>query len=452
LIAILAVGLGACDLTSRERALERKTPAVDPDSAALSYSHMPMGSSLPDPGAVPLSQKVADPSAARSPGAKKTARSEPSPYGCYLASRPYTEEVRFRSIYLRFPKGIVKRAGEETERLTFRLRAVRTGDTDTTGVRYAHCVVPRAEGVKSIASNQVIRDGENQAVREAFQPDAQAYKAKGGCGYVKVVKFCDSGGCNIVSVTTVDCEPSGGGGGDSGGDSGGNTSGGSGGSSDDRCGSYPCDDSGSSGGGDFGDSGDDGQDCEQVVNPPPGSSCAPDDPEVSEKKRCPSDPLKDMDIRATCAGIEGGRFGEEARQYPDGTPKPHWGLDLGGRNAEIGTEITPVEGGTVVAADAHSPDFGNYVIIRNNDTWYLYAHLSKVTVEGFESVDPDDKIGEMGKSGNAAEADCNPVHLHLEVRKDKEKWPTDDESKRKDPEKYVGTEFSDNGRPVSDNC
>jgi predicted chitinase len=286
LIAILAVGLGACDLTSRERAIERRTPAVDPDSAALSYSHMPMGTSLPAPGAVPIQQKIVKRSAARSPGAKKTARSEPSPYGCYLASRPYTEEVRFRSIYLRFPERIVEAAGEETEPLIFRLDAVRKGRADTTGVRYAHCVVPKAAGAKSIATKQVVRNGEKRAVREALQSVSRHSKAKrDDCGYMKIVRFCDSGGCNIENIVFVDCEPSSGGGG-SGGDTGGSSGGSSGGGSDDRCDSYPCEGSGPSGGGEFGDSGDDGQDCEQIVNPLPGSSCAPAEQEVNP---CESD-------------------------------------------------------------------------------------------------------------------------------------------------------------------
>jgi murein DD-endopeptidase MepM/ murein hydrolase activator NlpD len=164
-----------------------------------------------------------------------------------------------------------------------------------------------------------------------------------------------------------------------------------------------------------------------------------------------------MDIRPTCAGIEGGRYGEEARTNAQGDPVPHWGVDFGGSNAEIGTEISAIEGGTVVSSDAYSTDFGNYVIIRNkdaenDDTWYLYAHLSKVAVEEGASIDEEKKIGEMGNSGNAAEADCNSVHLHLEVRKGEGSWPTDAGSKSRNPEKYIGTEFSSDGQPVSDEC
>jgi murein DD-endopeptidase MepM/ murein hydrolase activator NlpD len=77
---------------------------------------------------------------------------------------------------------------------------------------------------------------------------------------------------------------------------------------------------------------------------------------------CSRDPLEDMDIRPTCAEIEGAFT---ARTNVQGYPVPHWGLDLSGSNAEIGTEISAIEGGTVVPSDAHSTDFRNYVIIRN---------------------------------------------------------------------------------------
>jgi hypothetical protein len=43
-----------------------------------------------------------------------------------------------------------------------------------------------------------------------------------------------------------------------------------------------------------------------------GPSNDPDpEPDVEENRLCSKDPLKDMDIRATCAGIEGGRYGED---------------------------------------------------------------------------------------------------------------------------------------------
>lgn len=39
-----------------------------------------------------------------------------------------------------------------------------------------------------------------------------------------------------------------------------------------------------------------------------------------------------MEIRLTCNGVDGGRFGKDAR----GEGNPHWGLDL---LADVGTEV-----------------------------------------------------------------------------------------------------------------
>lgn len=76
----------------------------------------------------------------------------------------------------------------------------------------------------------------------------------------------------------------------------------------------------------------------------------------------------------------------------------------------------------------------------------------KSLLKGGDSVGDSTKIGEMGKSGNADDADCNSVHLHLEVRKKEGSWPTDAESTSRDPEEYIGTEYSSDGEPVSDEC
>jgi murein DD-endopeptidase MepM/ murein hydrolase activator NlpD len=132
---------------------------------------------------------------------------------------------------------------------------------------------------------------------------------------------------------------------------------------------------------------------------------------------------------------------------------PHWGLDLGGSDAEIGTEISAIEGGTVFQVTRRDFGWGNFIIVEadSKDMFYLYAHLSKITIEGGDSIDEGDKIGEMGESGNADDAKCNSVHLHLEVREG-ESWPTDAESGTRDPEKYVGTEFNEEGAATSDDC
>lgn len=320
--------------------------------------------------------------------------------------------------------------------------------------RYAHCVIPAASGARDVATEQLLSVGEKNAAWSLANGNTESASAK-GCITItyRVATTCVGGGgsfpeesCETTTETVTLC---GGGGGD----------GGSGGSEN----PYP-----GGGGGSDPPGGGDGENCQQRL-PEPGSECEPTDPcesanppsycdsDVNENEVCSNDPLKDMEIRPTCAGIEGGRYGEEARTNAQGDPVPHWGLDLGGSDAEVGTEVSAIEGGTVVSSDAYSTDFGKYVIIRNGndeneDAWYLYAHLSKVAVEEGSSIDEEKKIGEMGKSGNAEEADCNSVHLHLEVRKGEGSWPTDAESKSRDPEKYVGTEFSSSGQPVSDEC
>jgi len=206
LVGVLAVGIGllaSCDSSiSTNRPLAENT--APGDSATVAHAPMPTGTSLPAPGAGPRGTLRSY----RAAGARNSkSGAAASPYGCYLASRPYSEEVRFRSVYLYFPDEMVEAAGEETRPLIFRLGAVRKGRTDTTGVRYANCVIPDADGAEATARRQVIRKGEEQAVTEAVQSAGRAAGAKSDCtDIVKVVEYCDYGGCSVVSVeVTVAC-------------------------------------------------------------------------------------------------------------------------------------------------------------------------------------------------------------------------------------------------------
>jgi len=179
LTVALAFSLGACDLASSDRATKRKEPVVDPDSAALSYSHMPTGTSLPAPGEIPLEQKIIGPGEDRSPGVKTSPRSEPSPYGCYLASRPYTDAVRFRSIYLRFPKAIIQSAGTATQRVVYRVLRTEGRTREGEGVRFAHCTIPETEAAYSLALQQVLRvDGGSAHGRQAEAKRSAEAKSK----------------------------------------------------------------------------------------------------------------------------------------------------------------------------------------------------------------------------------------------------------------------------------
>ncbi len=177
--------------------------------------------------------------------------------------------------------------------------------------------------------------------------------------------------------------------------------------------------------------------------PDPGFDPDPTD----ENEVCSNDPLKDMDIRSTCDGIEGGRFGEDAR----GDGEPHWGIDL---LADVGTKVT-ARGGGVVWSKNQNDTFGRYIIVQSEDggTFTMYAHLSSRSVEGGDSVVAGEtEIGETGTSGNACDTSCScgPAHLHLEMRQGGDGWG---DSTPVDPENHLGTEFEDStGQPTSDSC
>lgn len=107
---------------------------------------------------------------------------------------------------------------------------------------------------------------------------------------------------------------------------------------------------------------------------------------------CELDPLADMQIRSTCSGVEGGRFG--------GRDGDHEGLDL---LAEVGTSLHAIEDGTVWTTGVDENGWGNYVIISSDDSekFFLYAHLDEVDVDANEAVSEGTNIGEVGVSGNA---------------------------------------------------
>jgi len=156
-VLLLSVTLVGCDdaPVGSESSEEREDAQVE-----LSYSHMPDGSSLLEPGETALDV------------AKSSAGGDRSAYGCYLASRPYTDAVRYRSIYLHFPDAIVEEAGEETQRLTYRLKAARSGTTDSVSVRIANCVIPEGEAAASVAIEQIVRRGEEEATHQAVAADS----------------------------------------------------------------------------------------------------------------------------------------------------------------------------------------------------------------------------------------------------------------------------------------
>jgi murein DD-endopeptidase MepM/ murein hydrolase activator NlpD len=109
-----------------------------------------------------------------------------------------------------------------------------------------------------------------------------------------------------------------------------------------------------------------------------------------------------------------------------GQYRPHHGIDIANR---WGTPVQAGVAGTVVFAGLDDPIamgpypnfYGNTVVIRLDrrlpvaggelDVFVLYGHLSRVTVEVGQHVEPPDIVGEVGMTGIA----IGP-HLHLEVR------------------------------------
>ena len=87
------------------------------------------------------------------------------------------------------------------------------------------------------------------------------------------------------------------------------------------------------------------------------------------------------------------------------------GVDLG---APSGTAVYAAAGGTVIVSRASgwNGGYGNYVVIRHsNGTQTLYSHLSSDSVSVGDVVSKGQRIGGVGKTGEAT-----GNHLHFEVR------------------------------------
>ena len=92
--------------------------------------------------------------------------------------------------------------------------------------------------------------------------------------------------------------------------------------------------------------------------------------------------------------------------------RKHNGLDL---QADVGTPVYAVRGGRVIKAGFHR-GMGNYVKISHPGGYSsTYGHLSRIDVKNGQKVLQADKIGEVGKTGNANYRGL-VAHLHLEFR------------------------------------
>lgn len=91
----------------------------------------------------------------------------------------------------------------------------------------------------------------------------------------------------------------------------------------------------------------------------------------------------------------------------------HLGVDI---LAPVGTPVYATKCGLVINAETNH-GLGQYVEILHRDGLVtIYGHLSRIEAYQGQRVCQGDKIGEVGKTGNARNRLILP-HLHLEVRK-----------------------------------
>ena len=102
-------------------------------------------------------------------------------------------------------------------------------------------------------------------------------------------------------------------------------------------------------------------------------------------------------------------FGKRKNPF-SGQMKDHNGIDLA---APEGTPVYAIKDGAVYAAIENDREFGNYIILTHDlgKMTSVYAHLSKITVDRYQSVRKGDVIGYVGQTGMAT-----GPHLHFEIR------------------------------------
>lgn len=130
--------------------------------------------------------------------------------------------------------------------------------------------------------------------------------------------------------------------------------------------------------------------------------------------------LPDLEVAPPAVGLGGSILPLPAQSYeissgygsrnnPTGNGGQfHQGVDFA---AASGTPIYAVTGGTVVQAGDAGDGYGNLVRVQSGDTVTYYGHQSSVAVNVGDTVEPGDKLGTVGSTGNST-----GPHLHFEVR------------------------------------
>lgn len=124
-----------------------------------------------------------------------------------------------------------------------------------------------------------------------------------------------------------------------------------------------------------------------------------------------SSPARPVRMTAPLSSI---RVTSRFEEISDLRSRPHRGTDFGAR---VGTSVTAIADGVVVAATDHYADGDNYgtvVVLDHGNGWQsLYAHLDRATVRVGQRISGGGQIAMSGQSGRVS-----GPHLHLEVLKD----------------------------------
>lgn len=177
-----------------------------------------------------------------------------------------------------------------------------------------------------------------------------------------------------------------------------------------------------------------------------------------ETPPCDDLPAYSITIQNTTdwTGKNSGRYSATARKYPDGSPKPHWGLDIA---ATPGTSVFSVHSGKVVKVEPNIPpnkyivnSLGNYVKIKsidsNGEVFYLqYSHLNYVWVDEGDEIEKGQAIGLSGATGNAGDKNVKK-HVHIEATK----LNSNSVQIRVNPENYMKFRYDSQGNVSFDPC
>lgn len=85
----------------------------------------------------------------------------------------------------------------------------------------------------------------------------------------------------------------------------------------------------------------------------------------------------------------------------------HTGVDIVSND-----KIVYGTGRGVVTQTGYDKSYGKFVVVKINDFFHWFCHLSRVYVQKGEQISYATKIGFMGRTGNAS-----GIHLHWEIRK-----------------------------------